>query len=94
MLPLLYDDRRRRRKCQNDEFWKKPKPNGYRDQNHSKDVAGLQEEKEDLGNNRLLKAPEKYTKVGARIPKEFCLRVLRTGKTLRQRRWRGKCAIL
>ena len=39
-----------------------------------RDVAGLKEEKEDLVEVvDFLKAPEKYTQVGARIPKEFFL---------------------
>lgn len=49
-----------------------------------KDVAGLQEEKEDLEEIiDFLKAPEKYTKVGARIPKGILLEgAPGTGKTL------------
>lgn len=49
-----------------------------------KDVAGLQEEKEDLEEIiDFLKAPEKYTKVGARIPKGILLEGSPgTGKTL------------
>ena len=48
------------------------------------DVAGLQEEKEDLEEIiDFLKAPEKYTKVGARIPKGILLEgAPGTGKTL------------
>ncbi len=48
------------------------------------DVAGLKEEKEDLEEIiDFLKAPEKYTKVGARIPKGILLEgAPGTGKTL------------
>ncbi len=48
------------------------------------DVAGLQEEKEDLEEIiDFLKAPDKYTKVGARIPKGILLEgAPGTGKTL------------
>ncbi|MBQ0028113.1 MAG: ATP-dependent zinc metalloprotease FtsH [Lachnospiraceae bacterium] len=49
-----------------------------------KDVAGLQEEKEDLEEIiDFLKAPQKYTKLGARIPKGILLEGRPgTGKTL------------
>ena len=48
------------------------------------DVAGLREEKEDLEESvDFLKGPEKYTKVGARIPKGVLLEgAPGTGKTL------------
>ena len=57
-----------------------------------KDVAGLQEEKEDLEEVvDFLKSPQKYTKVGARIPKGVILvGPPGTGKTLLAKAVAGK----
>ena len=60
-----------------------------------RDVAGLQEEKEDLQEIvDFLKAPEKYTKVGARIPKGVILvGPPGTGKTLLAKAVAGEAGV-
>ena len=60
-----------------------------------KNVAGLQEEKEDLEEIvDFLKAPEKYTKVGARIPKGVILTgPPGTGKTLLAKAVAGEAGV-
>lgn len=59
-----------------------------------RDVAGLQEEKEDLKEIvDFLKSPDKYNKVGARIPKGVLLvGPPGTGKTLMAKQLQGKRA--
>ena len=60
-----------------------------------KDVAGLQEEKEDLEEVvDFLKSPQKYTKVGARIPKGVILvGPPGTGKTLLAKAVAGEAGV-
>ena len=60
-----------------------------------RDVAGLQEEKEDLQEIvDFLKSPEKYTKVGARIPKGVILvGPPGTGKTLLAKAVAGEAGV-
>ena len=60
-----------------------------------KDVAGLEEEKEDLQEIvDFLKSPQKYTKVGARIPKGVILvGPPGTGKTLLAKAVAGEAGV-
>ena len=90
-------DVRRGRQLQDDEFWQEPCKDDAsgRQKVTFQNVAGLQEEKEDLVEVvDFLKSPQKYTSVGARIPKGVILvGPPGTGKTLLAKAVAGEAGV-